>query len=201
MYRLTELSKEWQPGLVRRSQKSQTPNSWLDSSFNTIRRQPNSWNPRGNLSSFSRLLPTSTERSGDCTTTIRRQDVGACRNSSIILFSVLLNWSGLLWLFNRVSCTGAWLEMMSFPSKPATFNWPFFLTDSQSALALLFMVLAFLQPNFFWDIWALSDSLSSCESLKLLVGSRSCWSLRWLTGRLVRQNRINTFFRRCCTRC
>jgi len=65
-----------------------------------------------------------------------------------------------------------------------------FLIDSQSAFTLLFMNLVFLQPKFFWDIWSLSDSLSSRVAL----------SFQWVPdndGILARQNRSNTFLRPC----
>jgi len=47
-----------------------------------------------------------------------------------------------------------------------------FPTDSQSALTLLSSASAFLQPKFFWNIWDLSDSLSSRVAL----------SFQWVPG-------------------
>jgi len=43
---------------------------------------------------------------------------------------------------------------------------------------------------------SLTDSFLSCSS-KLPVGSRSCWTPRYLTGRLVCQNRSNTLLCQC----
>jgi len=57
------------------------------------------------------------------------------------------------------------LEWCHSHLKSCHFQSALFLTDSQSALALLSSAPAFLQPKSFWDIWDLSDSLSSHVAL------------------------------------
>jgi len=56
--------------------------------------------------------------------------------------------------------------------KTCHFQLVLFLTDSQSALALLSTAPAFIQPKSFWDIWDLSESLSSRVAL----------SFQWISG-------------------
>jgi len=89
------------------------------------------------------------------------------------------------------------LEWCYSHRKSCHFQSALFLTDSQSALTLLSSVPAFLQPKSFWDIWDLSDSLSSRVALKLPVGPRSCWTSRRWMGRLARQTRSNTLRYSC----
>jgi len=52
------------------------------------------------------------------------------------------------------------LEWCHSHPKACHFQSALFLTDSQSALSLLSLAPAFLQPKSFWNIWDLSDSLS-----------------------------------------
>jgi len=70
----------------------------------------------------------------------------------------------------------AWIGTVPLALTAYHFQLVLFLTDSQSALTLLFSTLTFLQPKFFWDIWTLSDSLSSREAVSFQ------WVPEW-TGR------------------
>jgi len=60
------------------------------------------------------------------------------------------------------------LEWCHSHLKSCHFQLALFLTDSQSALTLFSTAPAFLQPKSFWDIWDLSDSLSSRVALNKL---------------------------------
>jgi len=64
------------------------------------------------------------------------------------------------------------LEWYHSHLKTCHFQSALFLTDSQLVLALLFTTTAFLQLQSFWDIWDLSDSLSSRVAL----------SFQWVPG-------------------
>jgi len=57
------------------------------------------------------------------------------------------------------------LEWCHSHLKPCHFQSALFLMDSQSALTLLSCAPAFLQPKSFWDIWELSNFLSSRVAL------------------------------------
>jgi len=78
----------------------------------------------------------------------------------ILLLAVLLSWPYLLhfWYMTYNGWCNSHLKSCHFQSV-------LFLTDSQSALALLSIALAFLQPKSFWDIWDLFVSLSSGVAL------------------------------------
>jgi len=57
------------------------------------------------------------------------------------------------------------LGIRLLPPEDMPLSTAIFLTDSQSALALLFTAPTFLQLKSFWNSWDLSDSLSSCIGL------------------------------------
>jgi len=67
------------------------------------------------------------------------------------------------------------LEWCHSHLKTCHFQSSLFVTDSQSALVLLSMAPAFIQPKSFRDTWNFSDSLfSRVTSSKLPVDTRSC---------------------------